>query len=364
MMKRVYNFAAGPAALPEPVLKKLQEDIFNYKGSGMGVMEISHRSKEFDQIAEESESRLRKILDISDEYYTLFLNDGASKQFSVAPLNLKRGKASADYIQTGHWSQRAMDEAKNILNVRIAASTKDVNYTRVPTQQEISVDPGAAYLYYTANETIGGLEYPYTPDSAGLPIVSDMSSNFLSKPIDIKKHGLIFASAQKNFGPSSFCIAIIRKDLTGHAPAGTPKLDDYAVQAKEGSRFNTPNTLAWYTADLVFEWIREQGGLEAINERNRAKSQMLYDYIDKSTLYANPIQKSSRSRMNVPFTLKTQNKELDKTFVEEAKNAGLTNLEGHRSIGGMRASIYNAMPIEGVKALVEFMKQFEEKHHT
>jgi len=364
MMKRTYNFAPGPAVLPESVLKQLQKDVYDYADLGIGILELSHRSKEFDVIAEESESRLRHLLGISSEYYVLFLNDGSTKQFSMVPRNLCRDKKSADYIQTGYWSQRAIEDAQKFVHVRLAASTKDVNYVRLPMPDEIDIDHNTSYVHYTANETINGLEFPYVPKCYDLPLVSDMSSNFLSKPIDVNQYGLIYASAQKNFGPSAFCVVIIRKDLVGHAPNGTPKLDDYAVHIKAGSRYNTPNTIAWYTAYLMFDWIKDQGGLEVINEHNHSKSKMLYDYIDKSTMYINPIYKDHRSRMNVPFTLRVPDEDLEKLFVEEAKKAHLNHLEGHRSIGGMRASIYNSMPVEGVKALIDFMKEFEAKHNN
>ncbi len=281
-MQRPYNFSAGPAMLPEEVLRKYQQAILDYNGTGIGILEDSHRGKGFGAVAKRAESSLREILSIGDNYAVLFLNDGASRQFSTIPRNLKRGNESADFIETGYWSKMAFDESKKILEVRIAASTKGVGYSRVPTQDELALNPKAAYVHMTDNETIGGLEFPYVPETGNIPLVADMSSNFLSKPFYISKFGLVYASAQKNFGASAFCVVAVRKDLVGSAVPGTAAIDDYKKQIEKGSMYNTPNTPAWFLAGLLFEWIKEQGGLEEIAKLNSAKSEKLYQYIDSS----------------------------------------------------------------------------------
>jgi phosphoserine aminotransferase len=359
-MSRVFNFSAGPAVLPETVLKKAAEEMLDWRGSGMSVMEMSHRGKEFISIAEKAEADLRELMAIPGDYKVLFLQGGATLQFDMIPINLLAGKTSADYINTGQWAKKAIKEAKFFCKPNIAASAEDKNFTYAPAQSEWKLDKDAAYVHYTANETIGGVEFHWTPDTGDVPLVCDMSSNILSKPIDVSKYGLIYAGAQKNIGPAGLTIVIIREDLLGKGKPAPATMLDYKVHAENASMLNTPPTYAIYIAGLVFEWLKEEGGLAGVEKRNIAKAQLLYEYLDSSPFYANPVRKEDRSRMNVPFTLKDP--AFDEEFLKGAKKAGMIQLKGHRSVGGMRASIYNAMPVAGVKALVEYMKEFEVKH--
>ncbi|HEY2401927.1 MAG TPA: 3-phosphoserine/phosphohydroxythreonine transaminase [Steroidobacteraceae bacterium] len=357
---RVFNFAAGPATLPLEVLQQARDEMLDWRGSGMSVMEVSHRSKAFIGVAQEAETVLRELLSVPSNYKVLFLQGGATGQFSAIPLNLTTAESTVDYINTGAWSKKAISEAKRLTKVNVAADEAASNYSTAPAQSALKLTPGAAYVHYTPNETIGGVEFPYVPETNGVPLVADMSSNILSRPIDVSKFGLIYAGAQKNIGPSGLVVVIVRDDLIGKARPGIPAVWDYKAMADEGSMLNTPPTFGWYFAGLVFKWLKEQGGLRAVGERNRAKAEALYGYIDNSGFYRNPVSKEARSWMNVPFTLAKP--DLDKTFLSEANAAGLTNLEGHRSVGGMRASIYNAMPLEGVQALIAFMKDFQRRH--
>jgi phosphoserine aminotransferase len=357
---RVFNFAAGPATLPLDVLNQVRDELIDWQGSGMSVMEVSHRSKAFIAVAQEAEALLRELLNVPSNYKVLFLQGGATGQFSAIPLNLTTAESTVDYINTGAWSKKAISEAKRLTKVNVAADEAASNYSTVPAQSTLKLTKGAAYVHYTPNETIGGVEFPYVPETNGVPLVADMSSNILSRPIDVSKFALIYAGAQKNIGPSGLVVVIVRDDLLGKARAGTPAVWDYKTMADEGSMLNTPPTFGLYFAGLVFKWLKAHGGLQAIGERNRAKAAALYGYIEDSGFYRNPVSKNARSWMNVPFTLAKP--ELDKTFLTEANAAGLTNLEGHRSVGGMRASIYNAMPIEGVQALIAFMKDFQRRH--
>ena len=359
-MARVYNFSAGPATLPEEVLSRAASEMLDYKGTGMSVMEMSHRSKEFISIAEQAEADLRELLNIPENYSVLFLQGGATSQFSMVPLNLLRGRNSADYINTGYWSRKAIAEAKKFCEVNIAASGEETNFTSIPPRDEWKLNPEAAYVHYTPNETIGGVEFHEVPDVGDLPLVADMSSTILSRPIDVSRFGLIYAGAQKNIGPAGLTIVIIRKDLLGGASSEVPTMLNYETHAKAGSMYNTPPTYSWYIAGLVFQWLKEQGGLQRMAEINKRKAEKLYTFIDNSEFYNNPVDPACRSWMNIPFTLK--NPELDGKFLELAREAGLVNLKGHRSVGGMRASIYNAMPEAGVDALIGFMREFEKKY--
>jgi phosphoserine aminotransferase len=359
-MSRVFNFSAGPAMLPQAVLEKAQQEILDWHGSGMSVMEMSHRGKEFMSIAAQAEADLRELMGISDDYAVLFLQGGASSQFAMVPLNLLGNKKSADYINTGAWSKKAIAEAKRYCDVNVAASSEESKFTTVPAQNDWSLNPDAAYVHYTPNETIGGVEFPFVPDTGNVPLVADMSSTILSRPVDVSRYGVIYAGAQKNIGPAGLTVVIVRKDLMGNPSAGTPTMFDYQVQAENGSMYNTPPTYSWYLAGLVFAWVKEQGGLAKMAEINKRKADKLYAAIDDSGFYANPVDPVSRSWMNVPFTL--ANPELDSVFLEESKEEDLTTLKGHRSVGGMRASIYNAMPEEGVNNLIAFMAEFERRH--
>lgn len=359
-MSRVFNFSAGPAMLPQSVLEKAQAEMLDWQGTGMSVMEMSHRGKEYMSIAERAMADLREIMAIPDTHEILFLQGGASSQFAMIPMNLLRGKTKADYINTGAWSKKAIAEAKKYCEVNIAATTESDKFSSAPSQAELKLDPDAAYVHYTPNETIGGVEFDYIPETNGVPLVADMSSTILSRPVDVSKFGLIYAGAQKNIGPAGLTVVIIRKDLMGQTIEGTPSMLDYKIQADNESMYNTPPTYAWYLAGLVFDWIKQQGGLTAMAEINQRKAAKLYAAIDASDFYANPVKVEHRSWMNVPFTL--ANPELDSVFLEEAKKVNLTTLKGHRSVGGMRASIYNAMPEAGVDTLVEFMADFEKRH--
>lgn len=358
-MKRVFNFSAGPAVLPVEVLEQARAEMLDWRGTGMSVMEMSHRGKAFVSIAEQAEADVRELLHIPSNYKVLFLQGGATGQFSAIPMNLTAPDSVVDYVNTGAWSKKAIGEAKRYAKVNVAADAGEP-YNSIPDVASWKLSPNASYLHYTPNETIGGVEFHFVPQTGSVPLVADMSSTILSRPIDVTKFGLIYAGAQKNIGPAGLTLVIVRDDLIGKARPGTPAFLDYAAMAKEGSMLNTPPTYAWYIAGLVFQWLKRQGGIKAIGERNRQKAETLYSYIEASSFYRNPVAKNARSWMNVPFTLAKP--ELDKTFSEEAKGAGLVTLEGHRSVGGMRASIYNAMPLEGVQALVSFMKEFELKH--
>ena len=359
-MARTFNFSAGPAVLPEEVLLQAQEEMLDWHGSGMSVMEMSHRGKEFMSIAEQAEADLRELMAIPDNYKVLFLQGGASSQFAMVPLNLMRGNPTADYINTGAWSKKAIAEAKKFCEVNIAGTAEESSFTTVPSQEELDLDPNAAYLHFTPNETIGGVEFPYLPEAGDVPLVADMSSNILSRPVDVSKYGIIYAGAQKNIGPAGLTVAIVREDLIGEAVPGTPAMFDYSTLAGADSMYNTPPTYAWYLAGLVFQMLKRKGGLAAMAEINQRKAKALYDAIDGSDFYANPVDLNCRSLMNVPFTLAKA--DLDATFLAEAKEAGLVTLKGHRSVGGMRASIYNAMPEEGVQALIDFMADFEKRN--
>lgn len=359
-MSRVYNFSAGPSAFPEAVLEQARNELVEWRDSGMSVMEMSHRGKYFSVIAEELESDLRSLMAIPDNYKVLFLQGGATAQFSMIPQNILRGKTKACYVKTGAWSEKAIKDAQNYCDVIISASSEASKYTTIPDYSGWSLDADAAYLHYTSNETIHGVEFSDLPVSNGLTLVSDMSSNILSRNIDVSQFGLIYAGTQKNMGPAGVTVVIVRDDLVGHAPKTTPEVFNYAVQAKNGSMLNTPATYNWYLVGLVLKWLKDQGGVAAIEKRNIAKSAMLYDAIDRSVLYHNPVEIPHRSRMNVPFILADES--LDKPFLAAAEANGLFELKGHRSVGGMRASIYNAMPESGVISLCEFMAEFERTH--
>ena len=359
-MARVINFSAGPATLPESVLRQAAEEMLDWHGSGQSVMEMSHRGKEFMSIAAQAEADLRELMAIPANYKVLFLQGGASLQFAMIPLNLLRGKASADYVNTGEWAKKAIKEAKQYCQVNVVASSEDKNFTYAPAQTGWKLSRDAAYVHYTANETIGGVEFHWVPQSGEVPLVCDMSSNILSKPVDVSKYGLIYAGAQKNIGPAGLTIAILRDDLIGQVLPKTPVMLDYKTHAENESMYNTPPTYGIYIAGLVFQWIKQNGGLAAMEKRNREKAALLYAFLDQSNFFVSPVAQADRSLMNVPFTLKKA--ELDEEFLKGAKSRGMIQLKGHRSVGGMRASIYNAMPVDGVKALVAYMKEFEAKH--
>jgi phosphoserine aminotransferase len=353
----IYNFSAGPAVLPKEVLLQAQAELADWHGSGMSVMEMSHRGKEYMGIHAQAEADLRELMGIPANYKVLFLQGGAHLQFSMIPLNLMRDKASADYVNTGEWSKKAIGEAKKFCAVNVVADNKDKNCSYVPAFETWKCDPNAAYLHYTPNETIGGVEFNWIPETGDVPLVADMSSNILSREIDVSKFGLIYAGAQKNIGPAGLTLVIVREDLIGQVAAGTPTMLDYKTHADGESMYNTPPTFAIYMAGLVFQWLKKNGGIAAMEKTNIAKSQLLYDAIDSSNGFYNcPVNKADRSRMNVPFTLKDA--ALDGEFLKQADARGLLQLKGHRSVGGMRASIYNAMPLEGVQALVGFMNEF------
>jgi phosphoserine aminotransferase len=356
---RVLNFSPGPAVLPLEVLEQARDELLDWRGTGMSVMEMSHRGKAFVSIAEQAEADLRELLKVPSNYKVLFLQGGATAQFAGVPLNLTTPDSVVDYVNTGAWSKKAIGEAKHYAKVNVAADAGEP-YTSIPAFSTWKRTPGATYLHYTPNETIGGVEYHFVPDVGDVPLVADMSSTILSRPIDVAKFGVIYAGAQKNIGPAGLTLVIVRDDLIGRARVQTPAFMDFAAMAKDGSMLNTPPTYAWYMAGLVFQWLKRQGGLAAMGERNRAKAEKLYAAIDGSSFYRNPVAKDARSWMNVPFTL--ANPQLDKTFIADAKAAGLVTLEGHRSVGGMRASLYNAMTMEGVSALVGFMQEFARKH--
>jgi len=358
-MNRVYNFSAGPAAIPLPVLEQVRNDIPDWAGTGMSVMEVSHRGKEFVALAASAEQDLRDLLQIPDDYAVLFLQGGATLQFAMVPLNLSAPGQTVDYVNTGSWSKKAIAEAGRFCDVNVVADASDRNFTYVPDERSWQRSEKAAYLHYCANETIGGVEFPFIPESGGIPLVSDMSSTILSRPIDVSRFGLIYAGAQKNIGPAGITIVIVRKDLLGKARGDTPSLMDYDVYARSDSMTNTPPVFAWYVSALVFRHLKSEGGLAVTAERNRHKAAKLYSAIDESAFYTNPVEPEFRSWMNVPFVLADSS--LDGEFLKQAEAAGLKNLKGHRSVGGMRASIYNAMPEEGIDALIDFMREFESK---
>jgi phosphoserine aminotransferase len=356
---RAFNFSPGPAVLPLEVLEQARDELLDWRESGMSVMEISHRGKAFMQVAAEAEEDFRDLLSIPRNYQVLFLQGGASAQFSFVPMNLAASHSTVDYVNTGHWSQKAITEAARYCRVHIAGDAGG-EYTRVPPQNELSLSANAQYAHYTPNETISGVEFGYIPETGGVPLVADMSSSILSRPVDVSKFGLIYAGAQKNIGPSGLTVVIVREDLIGQARAETPLVFNYRAAADNQSMLNTPPTFAWYMAGLVFKWLRRSGGLAAMGERNRVKAQILYAAIDASVLFRNPIARDARSWMNVTFILNKPH--LDDAFLAEAAAAGLHGLKGHRVLGGMRASLYNAMPLAGVDALIAFMRDFERRH--
>ena len=359
-MNRVYNFSAGPAVLPEEVLKEAAEEMLDYNGSGMSVMEMSHRSKVFDEIIQTAEADLRELLKIPDNYKVLFLQGGASQQFAMIPMNLMKNRV-ADYIVTGQWAKKAWQEAQKYGTANKIASSEDKTFSYIPDCSDLPISPDADYVYICENNTIYGTKYKTLPNTKGKILVSDVSSCFLSEPMDIEKYGIVYGGVQKNVGPAGLVIAIIREDLiTEDVLPGTPTMLTYKTHADANSLYNTPNCYAIYICGKVFKWLKKQGGLEAMKERNEKKAKVLYDYLDSSKLFKGTVEPASRSLMNVPFV--TGDKELDAKFVKEAEAAGFVNLKGHSTVGGMRASIYNAMPIEGVEALVEFMKKFEKEN--
>ncbi|CAE6910713.1 phosphoserine/phosphohydroxythreonine aminotransferase [Pseudomonas marincola] len=358
--KRAFNFCAGPAALPEAVLQRAQSELLDWQGRGLSVMEMSHRSDEYLAISGKTEQDLRDLLTIPNDYKVLFLQGGASQQFAEIPLNLLPEDGVADYIDTGIWSKKSIDEAKRYGHINVAASAKPYDYFAIPGQNEWQLSKDAAYVHYASNETIGGLQFDWIPEVGDVPLVADMSSDILSRPLDVSKYGLIYAGAQKNIGPSGLVVAIVREDLLGRARSSCPTMLNYKIAADNGSMYNTPATFSWYLSGLVFEWLKEQGGVEAMELRNRAKKELLYGAIDSSELYSNPVATNARSWMNVPFRLADDR--LDKPFLAGADARGLLNLKGHRSVGGMRASIYNAVGLDAVQALVAYMAEFEKEH--
>lgn len=360
MSKRAFNFCAGPAALPEAVLQRAQAELLDWQGRGLSVMEMSHRSDEYTAIAEKAEQDLRDLLHIPSNYKVLFLQGGASQQFAEIPLNLLPENGVADYIDTGIWSRKSIEEAARFGQINVAASAKPYDYFAIPGQNEWTLSADAAYLHYASNETIGGLQFDWIPEVGDTPLVVDMSSDILSRTLDVSRFGLIYAGAQKNIGPSGLVVVIVREDLLGRARSSCPTMLNYKVAADNGSMYNTPATFSWYLSGLVFEWLKEQGGVEAMEQRNRAKKELLYGVIDSSDFYSNPIATNARSWMNVPFRLADE--QLDKVFLAGADARGLLNLKGHRSVGGMRASIYNAVGLDAVEALVTYMREFEKEH--
>jgi phosphoserine aminotransferase len=357
---RVFNFSPGPAVLPEPVLRQAAAEMLDWHDSGMSVMEMSHRGKEFIGIADKAEADLRTLLAIPASYKVLFLQGGAIGENAIVPMNLLKGRTVADYVNTGEWSQKSIKEAKKYCTVNVAALAEDRNFTYVPAQATWRTTRDAAYVHVCTNETIGGVEYHWTPDTGDVPLVADMSSHILSRPIDIAKYGVIYGGAQKNIGPAGLTLVIVRDDLLDRALPITPSAFHWQEQAASDSMLNTPPTYAIYIAGLVFEWLLAQGGVPAIERQNIAKAKLLYDYLDQTQFYANPVRKEDRSRMNVPFKLADE--KLDEAFLKGAREHGMLQLKGHRSVGGMRASIYNAMPLAGVEALVAYLREFERTH--
>ncbi len=360
MTERIYNFSAGPAVLPVPVLEETQRDLLSLPGVGMSILEISHRSKAFDEIHLSAKAGLRELLNVPENYHILFLQGGASLQFSMIPMNLLPQGGSADYIVTGSWGKKAVKEAKRAGNVSIAATTADGGFTRVPLQDELKLDSHAAYVHFTTNETIEGVEFKQEPETGSVPLVADASSDILSRPIELEKYALIYAGAQKNMGPSGVTLVIIRDDLLQRIPENLHTMLDYRTHVEADSLYNTPNTFGIYIINLVCKWLKEKGGLSAMQRENEAKAKLLYDAIDAGSFYRGHADPDSRSMMNVTFRLPSE--DLEKQFVKEATAAKLDGLKGHRSVGGLRASIYNAFPREGVEALVSFMKEFERKN--
>lgn len=356
----IYNFGPGPAMLFPEVLRRAREELLDFGGQRMSVMEMSHRGAEFMEVAETAEADLRALMKIPANYKVLFLQGGATGQCAAVPMNLLRKRTSADYVHTGHWSQRAIAEARKYCEVNIAASSEDRNFTYAPKQPDWRLSRDAAYVHYVSNETIGGIEFHWIPETGNAPLVADMSSNILSREIDVSRFGVIYAGAQKNIGPAGVTVVVVREDLMGPARESTPAILDYALQAKNDWMFNTPPTFAIYIAGLTFKWLKQIGGVSKIEEQNVAKAKLLYDFLDAGDFYRTRVAREDRSRMNVPFFLSDDR--LDEAFLKQAKERGLLQLKGHRALGGMRASIYNAMPISGVQALVEFMREFERQH--
>lgn len=359
-MKRVYNFSAGPSMLPEPVLKRAADEMLDYEGSGQSVMEMSHRSKVYDGIIKGCEAKLRSAMNIPDNYKVLFLQGGASSQFAMIPLNLMNGSGRADFVVTGQWAKKAFAEASRYGKCTAVASSADKTFTYIPKLDPSTFDKGADYFYICSNNTIYGTRFTELPETGNVPLIADMSSCILSEPVDVSKYGLIFAGAQKNMGPAGLTVVIVREDLVGHARELTPTMFNYQTHVDHDSMFNTPPCYSIYICKLVLEWIESLGGLEKMAEINNKKAKILYDFLDSSSMFRGTVQKESRSLMNVPFV--TDSDELNKKFIAEAAAQGFVNLKGHRTVGGMRASIYNAMPVEGVQKLVDFMKDFEAKN--
>jgi len=357
---RVFNFSAGPAVLPEPVLSQASAEMLDWHGSGMSVMEMSHRGKEFISIADKAEASLRKLLAIPDDYKVLFLQGGAIAENAIVPMNLLAGRNTADYVNTGEWSKKSIKEAKKYCTVHIAASSEDKDFTYVPEPHTWKFSDNPAYVHVCTNETIAGVEYPWTPDTGSIPLVADMSSHILSRPVDVAKYGVIYGGAQKNMGPAGLTLVIVREDLLDRALPITPSAFHWKEQAAADSMLNTPPTYAIYIAGLVFEWLIAQGGLAAIEQRNIAKAALIYDCLDQSSFYRSAVQRSDRSRMNVTFRLADEAQ--DEAFIKGAAQRGMVQLKGHRAVGGVRASIYNAMPLAGVQALVAYMREFEQRH--
>jgi phosphoserine aminotransferase len=359
-MKRVFNFSAGPAVMPVEVLQQAKEELLDWHGSGMSVMEMSHRGKEFISIHAQAEKDVRELMGIPANYKVLFMQGGAIGENAIVPMNLLRGHAGIDFVNTGEWSKKSIKEAKKYAAVNVAASGEATNFTGIPERGTWKLDSKAAYVHICSNETIGGVQYHFTPDTGNVPLVADMSSDILSRPVDVTKYGLIYGGAQKNMGPAGVTLVVVRDDLIGQALPATPSAFDYKQQADNDSMYNTPPTYAIYIAGLVFQWIKKQGGLSAMDTHNRKKAAILYDYLDITKFYSNPVARQDRSLMNIPFKL--PNEALDEPFLKGAQALGMLQLKGHRSVGGMRASIYNAMPIAGVEALVTYMKEFEKKN--
>ncbi len=357
MTHRIINFSAGPAVLPLEVLEEAQRDLVDYKGAGLSVMEMSHRSPQYDAIHREAIASLRSLMGISDDYAVLFLQGGASLQFSMVPMNLMRPAGRADYILTGSWSKKALKEASKLGEARVAGSSEETGFDRIPDAADLDLDPGADYVHFTSNNTICGTQWQSEPEAGDVPLVADMSSDILSRPVDVSRYGLIYAGAQKNLGPSGVTLVIVRRDLLDRAPDDLPTMLDYRIQAAKDSMFNTPPCWAIYMVGLACSWLERQGGVEAMERRNADKAAKIYDLLDSSDFYRGTVQVASRSPMNIPFRLPTE--ELEARFLEASGEAGMTNLKGHRSVGGLRASIYNAMPPEGVDRLVELMREFE-----
>ena len=359
-MSRIYNFSAGPSMLPVSALEKAAAEMLDYKGSGMSVMEMSHRSKVYDKIIKETEKKLREIMNIPDNYKVLFLQGGATLQFAMIPMNLRVKNKKADYGVSGSFSGKAYEEAQKFGQINLAGTSKDDNFNHIPKQNELKLDPEADYVHICQNNTIYGTTFKYIPETGNVPLVCDMSSCILSEPVDVSKYGLIYAGAQKNMGPAGLTVVIIREDLAGEPQPNTPVMLNYSEMIKNESMYNTPPTYAIYILGLVLDWVVEMGGLEGMKKNNEMKAALLYDYLDQSKLFKTTVLKEDRSMMNVTFS--TGDADLDAKFAKESSEKGFSNLKGHRAVGGMRASIYNAMPVEGVKALVEFMKEFEEKN--